>query len=364
MSYYDTASSFVIYMTNTCNLKCSYCFATFTESPFYGEIKEEVLEELPNFISKLKSKRINIVFFGGEPTINWESCKRVYHTVKEANPDKKCNFILQTNGTLLDKYIDEIVEMKDLRIFVSFSPFKEAHDEFRIYKDNHGSWDKVKSNIDLLLSRGLQNRLAVVHTYSPHDAKNLYNVVLNLYDMGVREVRTSLIKEIRMTDEDLKDLYESTIKIADFSLKVKDFTYHKLGVFSVNNAEEAQKWYNALRDGGEPYHCHAGKEKFFINTDGNVYICASLVDPKWIVGNILTGETRFGGAVKRLWENPKCYTCPSKSYCITCLHRNQLFTGTMKNTCEQFEENYTLTHKAYVDYFFGKLLEMGVVKEE
>ncbi len=100
-----------ISLTNMCNLKCSYCSQ--------GESNNEhiPIEFYKNLIDVLDNLRIEkIRFTGGEPLLN----KNIVKLVKYASSKKGIKDIaITTNGVLLHKYINELIESGLTRINLS-----------------------------------------------------------------------------------------------------------------------------------------------------------------------------------------------------------------------------------------------------
>ena len=354
MNYLDTAHAVILYMTTKCNLACDYCFAKFNEQGH--DTFNEILDSFPSFINSLKRKNITVVFFGGEPTLRWEDCKTVYNRLLTECKEKNLTFHLQTNGVLLGSIVDDIVAMEKLHVYISFGASKEHHDLHRTFPNGEGSWDIVKRNIDILLSRGLEKRLSVVYTYLPCESYELYNNVKALYDMGIKSIRTSIVKEDLIPEDAIAGVEESTKKIAELFVMAGDLEYHKFGRFRYSEKDKVIAQIEMMREGRNPHICKAGIERLFINTDGNIYICTSLIYPHLVLGNVLTGTKPFADKMESLWYNSNCNTCEAKSTCLACIYRCQIQTGSLKNTCPKLEKEYSMMHKRCIDYLI-KLIE-------
>ena len=95
-----------------CNLRCEYCFAQVQATTACGRNAHEALKRVKShwtscYESTARNREnLEVDFFGGEPFMNWDSCKRSwlkYGTLhREAEYGKKFRFTITTNGMLLD----------------------------------------------------------------------------------------------------------------------------------------------------------------------------------------------------------------------------------------------------------------------
>ncbi len=127
-SYPETISLFLTYR---CNLRCTMCGQWGIEgssrklSP--ESLKGELaIDELKSVIDDVKFYRPNITLFGGEPLLYKEWAGLVRH-VKEAG--LRCNII--TNGMLLEKHAEEVVDLGVDEIIFSLDGPREIHDKIR-----------------------------------------------------------------------------------------------------------------------------------------------------------------------------------------------------------------------------------------
>ena len=94
-----------LHIAHDCNLACRYCFAE--EGEYHGErslMSFEVGKTALDFLIKNSGNRRNLEvdFFGGEPTLNFEVVKQLvaYGREQEKLCDKNFRFTLTTNGVL------------------------------------------------------------------------------------------------------------------------------------------------------------------------------------------------------------------------------------------------------------------------
>lgn len=145
-------------ITDACNLRCCYCA--------YGEMYDNYdkrnntymksskaiffLEYLSNLwrssYSLSRNSDIYISFYGGEPLLNFDLIEDVVEYFKSNDTGRKPVFSMTTNGLLLNKHIDYLVN-HNFKILVSLDGDK-YNNSYRV--DHSGScvFDKITSNLD------------------------------------------------------------------------------------------------------------------------------------------------------------------------------------------------------------------------
>ena len=137
-SYYPETVD--LFLTYRCNLRCKMCgqwgVAGTSKDMSPEELKAELsLDEIYEIINDIKRFKPNVTLFGGEPLLysNWE---KVISRIKKEG--MRCNII--TNGILLEKYADSIIDLGVDEIIFSLDGPREVHDEVRSAK---GTFDKA-----------------------------------------------------------------------------------------------------------------------------------------------------------------------------------------------------------------------------
>lgn len=123
-----------------CNMNCKYCFQSNQNEN--NTIKKQVVDKVIEFINNTPQRKINLAFWGGEPTLYLDI---IDYVVKNTHKHKNIIYDIATNGTnniLLQKIIDKY---EDSRFNILLSN-----------KNNNdiNTWDKLKmvSKFNLILS--------------------------------------------------------------------------------------------------------------------------------------------------------------------------------------------------------------------
>lgn len=151
-------------VTDKCNLACIYCgyrdlYTNYdqrkgTNFDINKAIKFlEYCTQLWRSNKNLSSHKIvDIAFYGGEPLLNMPFIKKIIEYVKNI---KDCNriftFSMTTNGILLHKYIDYLVE-HNIRLLISLDGDYKANMN-RLDKHHHSTFAQVVRNAEYIQSK-------------------------------------------------------------------------------------------------------------------------------------------------------------------------------------------------------------------
>jgi uncharacterized protein len=151
--------------TDRCNMKCVYCgYGQLYENydPRDGKdmdftLAKKLIDFLFNYWkaddARHYNKVLHIGFYGGEPLLNFGLIQDIVNYLEELPSIEHIRFTygMTTNGLLLDKFIDFIVE-KDMDLLVSLDGDRAAND-FRILANGEPSFDYIMKNLELIRNR-------------------------------------------------------------------------------------------------------------------------------------------------------------------------------------------------------------------
>ena len=134
-------------LDNTCNLECIMCCGPLSSSvrknrdklpPIPKIYDDKFVENLKTIIPELK----RVKFIGGEPFLI-DIYYKIWHAILDINP--KCIIELQTNATVLNTRIKELLNKGNFRIGVSLDSLnKETYERIRL----HAHFESVMENIE------------------------------------------------------------------------------------------------------------------------------------------------------------------------------------------------------------------------
>ena len=292
-----------------CNLKCTYCYMEQNESNDRHVLMTEAqaFQAVDHLVQRSGRRRdLQITFFGGEPTLNFDLIKKVVAYCNEevaVRHNKTFIFELITNGTRLSGEIADFVNKHDFLLFVSLDGWREMNNTQRpavngqdyhetilrnairmdrLYKKRHArSTVKVRAN----LTAAYPDAEAVTKYFESHGFTNIG--VAGIFDMPGFESPTPGA----LTDEQLAHMkQEPQALILD--------TLHRIQADKRVSPYGMKMLRKTIRRLNSRSHllgmiCGAGRNTNAADTDGNIYPCHRYVNMKsYVLGNTHDGLDR------------------------------------------------------------------------
>ena len=347
----DVVKALCLHVAHTCNLNCSYCFAS--QGKYHGEralMSFEVGKRALDFLIENSGRRTNLEvdFFGGEPLMNWDVVKQLveYARTQEEPHHKKFRFTLTTNGMLIDDEVIDFANREMSNVVLSLDGRKEIHDALRVDYAGNGSYDRIVPKFQKLVkARGGKNyymRGTFTHA-NPDFTKDLFHMA----DLGFTELS---MEPVVCAPEDSAALTPEDIEI------VKQ-QYELLAVDMLRREKEGKPitFYHYMLDltGGPCIYkrisgCGSGTEYMAVTPWGDLYPCHQFVgEEKYKLGNIWDGVTNTALREEfrscNAYARPDCKDCWAKLYCsggcaANAYHATGSIRGVYEAGCELFKK--------------------------
>ncbi|WP_029543804.1 radical SAM protein [Selenomonas sp. AB3002] len=156
----------VIIPTYDCNFRCPYCFEQHRlkkgQEWLSSTMSHEMVEAVFAAIESYKARGYSLGYctlYGGEPFL-----AENIHVLREiAGHAKKLGLTLDaiTNGYDLEAYLDFMEEYDCKQLQVTVDGVGEVNDRRRIHKEGLPTYDRILSNVELALQRGISISLRV-----------------------------------------------------------------------------------------------------------------------------------------------------------------------------------------------------------
>ncbi len=346
----DVMSILYLVLTKGCNMSCKQCFQYERH-----DVKKKVLPKMSRSIAgaginsfvrhyqKGKNEQYvpQIIFYGGEPLINWDVLKWSVDYIDELCskgdlPDST-RLSIVTNGTLICDEYAAFIANHNIGVAVSIDGSKYDNDAYRIYPNGQGTFDDIKKGIHILQKYDADISLSI--TITPHIMNKLENVVrwakneFNVSAIGFNMVGGSSFEYLSLVDRYLYD--DTTTNGLIDAFKVARF----LGMYEDRIGRKLDSFVNkefVISD------CGAIRNQLVIQPDGNIAFCHA--SDKYNSGSVFNEDyCVFNDSKISLWEsvllinNLRCQNCYAISTCgYGCFHHVQELNKNLMDGDEQY----------------------------
>ena len=347
----DVVKALCLHVAHTCNLNCSYCFAS--QGKYHGDralMPFEVGKRALDFLIEHSGHRTNLEvdFFGGEPLMNWDVVKQLvaYARTQEEPNHKKFRFTLTTNGMLIDDDVIDFANREMSNVVLSLDGRKEIHDRLRVDYAGKGSYDRIVPRFRKLVeARGGKNyymRGTFTHA-NPDFTKDVFHMAdLGFTELSMEPVVCAPGDPAALTPEDLEIVKEQ------YELLARDM---------LRREKEGKPitFYHYMLDltGGPCVYkrisgCGSGTEYMAVTPWGDLYPCHQFVgEEKYKLGNIWDGVTntalREDFRACNAYARKECDDCWARLYCsggcaANAFHATGSIRGVYEAGCELFKK--------------------------
>ena len=347
----DVVKALCLHVAHTCNLNCSYCFAS--QGKYHGEravMSYEVGKRALDFLMEHSGTRHNLEvdFFGGEPLMNWDVVKDLvrYARSVEKERGKNFRFTLTTNGMLIDDDVIDFANREMSNVVLSLDGRKEIHDRLRVDYAGNGSWDRIVPKFQKLVqARGGKNyymRGTFTHA-NPDFLKDIQCMLdLGFTELSMEPVVCAPGDPAALTEEDRKIVMEQ---------------YEELAALMLRREKEGRPFtfYHYMIDltGGPCVYkrisgCGSGTEYMAVTPWGDLYPCHQFVgEEKFKLGDIWNGVSNTAAQEEfrscNAYARPECADCWAKLYCsggcaANAYHASGTIRGIYEPGCELFRK--------------------------
>ncbi len=346
-------TSLLFYLTETCNLDCSYCFVKQSDQSTNLTVGKKVIDFL--FKESGNCGDLHLRFFGGEPLLQFPLLKQIASYAREQSRIQNKNILLEviSNCLLLDDEIISTLKFLDIKLLLSLDGRPETLKQNRGISLSPKAYESFISNIKKSMREGIGKEVCVTISITNdnfiEDIKFLRNLDATI------PIRITLETNPNWEKERISDIYQ---KLTAYYLE--STANDIIPPFALTNYllllkhQEVSNKYNAI---SEPA-CLAGRQRFGVSTKGNLFFCHRLVDStqEFESGNVFTGNDEQ----KRLkWinnldkhKNSVCGNCEVVQYCQkSCTAVNQMNMGNVfilsGITCFEFKQHITMVNNIY-----------------
>lgn len=312
-----------LHIAHDCNLACRYCFAE--EGEYHGRralMSFEVGKKALDFLIRSSGSRKNLEvdFFGGEPTLNFQVVKDLvaYGREQEKLHNKNFRFTLTTNGVLLNDEIMEFCNKEMANVVLSIDGRKEVNDFMRPFRGGQGSYDRIVPKFQKFAESRNQDKYYVRGTFT-HYNTDFAEDVLHLADLGFKQISVEPVvappeADYAITEEDVPKICAE---------------YDRLAAEMIRRRREGNSFnfFHFMIDlsGGPCVYkrlsgCGSGTEYLAVTPWGDLYPCHQFVgQEEFLLGNVDDGivNTDIVNEFKlcNVYAKESCRDCFARFYC-------------------------------------------------
>jgi uncharacterized protein len=234
---------------------------------------------------------LEIVFFGGEPLLNWPLAKDIIvyceNELKKNNSKNMITYHLVTNLSFLPSDLIEYAKKYNITLLCDIDGPEKIHDTCRPYQDGRPSHKNIVKNIQRILSFGLEIGLRATVTSLNQDF--MLEIAKHHKEIGGSSCAFVPVNPVN-SDEDIlsERLLPSPQKVSKGMVQIFNSEIWETGaIFPFN------QYASSLLPGARTCHgCGAPYGNTpVVDVNGDVYPCIYLVGIKrFYLGNILKGN--------------------------------------------------------------------------
>ncbi len=312
-----------LHVAHDCNLACKYCFAC--EGEYHGPrglMSYEVGKKALDFLVENSGTRKNLEvgFFGGEPSLNFEVVKQLveYGRSIEKEKGKNFRFTYTTNGVILTDEIMDFCNREMSNVVLSLDGRPEVNDRMRVNRGGGGSYDNIVPKFQKFVEKRGGKDYYIRGTYTRFN-KDFAADILHMADLGFKEISIEPVvaeptAPYALREEDIPELLSQYELLACEMIKRK-------------KAGEGFTFYHYMidLDGGpcvvkRVSGCGVGTEYMAVTPEGDLYPCHQFVGKdEFLLGNVFDGvrnETvleQFKSC--NIYSHEECDECFARMYC-------------------------------------------------
>lgn len=243
--------SLSLILTEDCNFDCGYCYKSKHDSSMTWDTVEASL----SFFLPFMEDGGFVIFYGGEPCLEWDKIERAVPFVKNLTDllEKDVRFSVTTNGSLLTEHMVRFLAENSFTVVLSFDSLAQE-----IHRQKN-SFAKVLRVMESLLDEPRID-LDVNCVFTPSSVRYLADSIHYLMNKEVPKIQYNLSALTPWERESLGILENQLGKLVEVSVE----HYARTGGVPVENFGVS---------GGRIFRCMGGQDRLAVTPQGEVWGC-------------------------------------------------------------------------------------------
>lgn len=303
-------------LSEKCNLQCVYCDVLGSadhrqnQALMSWEIAEVAINSLKQRLYTEPKLKAQIVFFGGEPLLNWSLLVKICETIETSNCNEQIEKMLVTNGILLDEVKAAFLKKHQVYVVVSLDGSQEVNDRMRRYYNGKGCFEETAKGLQTL-RQVMPNQYGISCTLGSHNASTLSEEIVCLQEkfepccigINVYHYQQDGACPIKIDDDTLCDSLLKAFRVA-----------RQKGIAIYQFANIIKSFINRTRNRD---YCPACGNKLLFSPRGRVGRCETLMNHERF-SIPLKEFTKQAMPAHLDWSK---YTPEHESECLNCIAR-------------------------------------------
>ncbi|HUT03693.1 MAG TPA: radical SAM protein [bacterium] len=300
-----------LFLTEDCTNRCDYCFVK--EKHEHNVMSVDTALQAVDWLFSVcgDDGEMRILFFGGEPLLNFEAIKAVALKAEQLAKEhgKNLSLDMTTNGIPATQEKLEFMAEHGIKFLLSLDGDRETHDRYRHLKNGKGTYDLVSPR--LAEFKRYQPWMGSRVTVQPDTLGKLAANVRHLHSIGVNQFIIGAADGAEWPQELVDEYTRQWEQVADFYIE----TRRRGGHIRITEFEEPLD--------GRPnltplWGCQAGRDSVCVSYNGDIHPCSKMLSvcrsqPVSYLGNVWDGITDVDerANVMSIWHprRPKCESC-------------------------------------------------------
>jgi len=349
----DKNIHFTIAPTMDCCFSCFYCFEKGNHKKTY--MTEEVMDSIAKNIENRKElQSIHITWFGGEPLMAIDKMQEFYKKFRKVWKGEFSSKIITTAHHITPEVIEVLKEIEVKSMQITLDGAEKTHNSIKVTKGCDNAFQKVISNIDLLVEKYPELAINIrINTTKKNAAEyiDLHKLIYQRYNGRNVNMYPGIVNdrsENRNTDKE-NDFFSNN-DCALFSIDL--WNEHKIATYWLKY-QDTMFYECAIRN----------KNVFGIDPEGYLYQCwENIGNKKYAIGK-LDKEGNITEINQKVLNRNLYGADPlANQECIECSYLPMCAGGCPINRIEnEFEgrcNELCTTHKNYIKEWLSIYLEL------
>ena len=335
-------TEYTVFTTTDCNARCFYCYENHQKVYMDDSTKKAMVSLIEN---KAKNgKNISIVWYGGEPLMDFNSLEQLTRDIQKICNDNKVEYHagMITNGYYFDdSSISKIDKFCIETVQITLDGIKEVHERRRPVIGDKNSFDTILNNV-IRLNRETKTKVRVRINVDKNNIESAYDLVKLFGGKNLQNIDLTLgmLKEFGC-NHNCTACSKSIFLNKEFSAEFLRFRKY-VGDLGFINA------YNKMRPEYKVNACTMDSpDAYVVDPYGEVYKCISQIGQfEKSIGNIKTEFDENFHRNVNAFASKKCRKC--------------LYFPICKGGCLNKEQNSDIQECEVWKYITESLIEMDV----